>query len=241
LYIYCTLYTPFVSRAPEQLVWQHPEPPGRRGALTRATVVAAAIDLADTRGVDALTMRNVADALGVSTPMSLYRYVLNKDGLVDLMLDTVSAEVDVPPGPTGYWRGDVRGVALSLWRMIGRHRWYAELVDSRPPFGPHTMRRAAFLLSVLDGAGLTPAMAYASLVDNYVTATAMSVSRELTMLDRFGIRSTEDLSSYADQLADDTLRPWLTDVPDLTSDARFELGLDCLLDGFAARRPQQSP
>ena len=199
--------------------------------------MAAAIDLADSAGVDALTMRNVADAVGVSTPMSLYRYVLNKDGLVDLMLDEASGEVEVPAEPSGYWRGDVRGVATSLWRMISRHRWYAELVDSRPPFGPRTMRRAAFLITALDGAGLTPAIAYTSLVDNYVTGTALSVNRELTMLDRFGIGSTEDLRTYADEMADDTLAPWLEDMPDLTADARFELGLDCLLDGFAARRP----
>jgi len=199
--------------------------------------VAAAIDLADSAGVDALTMRNVADAVGVSTPMSLYRYVLNKDGLVDLMLDEASGEVEVPAEPSGYWRGDVRGVATSLWRMISRHRWYAELVDSRPPFGPRTMRRAAFLITALDGAGLTPAIAYTSLVDNYVTGTALSVNRELTMLDRFGIGSTEDLRTYADEMADDTLAPRLEDMPDLTADARFELGLDCLLDGFAARRP----
>ncbi len=219
-----------------QLIWHHPEPPGRKNALTRAAVVRAAIEVADAGGVTALTMRTVADALGVSAPMSLYRYVLNKDGLVDLMLDEVSAEVSVPATPSGDWRADLRGLALSLWAMIGRHRWYAELVDGRPPFGPHTLRRAAFLLTVLDGAGLEPAVAYASLLDNYVTGTAMSVSRELVMLERFAIGSTEDLRSYASEMADDSLAAWLTDMPDLTADGRFELGLDCLLDGFDRRR-----
>ncbi|OXM59858.1 TetR/AcrR family transcriptional regulator [Amycolatopsis vastitatis] len=221
---------------PEPLIWHHPEPPGRKNALTRAAVVRTAIEVADAGGVAALTMRAVADALGVSTPMSLYRYVLNKDGLVDLMLDEVSAEVAVPSAPSGDWRGDLRGLATSLWAMIGRHGWYAELVDSRPPFGPRTMRRAAFLMTVLDGAGLTPAVAYASLLDNYVTGTAMSVSRELELLGRFGIGSTADLPSYAGEMADDSLAPWLHDMPDLTADSRFELGLDCLLDGFAQRR-----
>jgi AcrR family transcriptional regulator len=221
---------------PEGLIWHHPEPPGRKNALTRATVVRTAIEVADTGGVAALTMRAVADALGVSTPMSLYRYVLNKDGLVDLMLDEVAAEVEVPAGPSGDWRADLRGLATSLWAMIGRHRWYAEFVDSRPPFGPCTLRRAAFLMTVLDGARLEPAVAYASLLDNYVTGTAMSVSRELAMLGRFGIGSTEDLRSYAGEMADDSLAAWLPDLPDLSADSRFELGLDCLLDGFAQRR-----
>ena len=221
---------------PPPLIWHHPEPPGRKNALTRAAVVRTAIEVADAGGVAALTMRAVADALGVSTPMSLYRYVLNKDGLVDLMLDEVSAEVAVPSAPSGDWRADLRGLATSLWAMIGRHRWYAELVDSRPPFGPRTMRRAAFLLTVLDDAGLAPAVAYASLLDNYVTGTAMSVSREREMLGRFGIGSTADLPAYEGEMADDSLAPWLHDMPDLTADSRFELGLDCLLDGFARRR-----
>jgi len=223
----------------ERLVWHHPEPPGRKHALTRAEVVRAGVALADAEGVAGLTMRGVADALGVSTPMSLYRYVLNKDGLVDLMLDEVSAEVDVPEGPSGDWRGDLRGVASSLWRMIGRHRWYAELVDSRPPFGPRTMRRAAFMLSVLDGAGLTPAVTYVSLLDNYVTGTAMSVSREIAMLARFGIGTTRDLREYVGEMANDSLDAWVRDMPDITADQRFELGLDCLLDGIAARRSRE--
>lgn len=221
----------------ERLVWHFPEPPGRKHALTRAAVVRAATGLADASGVAALTMRAVADALGVSTPMSLYRYVLNKEGLVDLMLDEVSAEVEVPAEPSGNWRADLRGVATSLWLMIGRHRWYAELVDSRPPFGPRTMRRAVFLMTVLDEAGLTPAVAYASLLDNYVTGTAMSVSREIAMLERFGIGTTEDLRAHAGEMADDSLNSWLQDMPDLSADSRFELGLDCLLDGIAARQP----
>ncbi|MFC7388177.1 TetR/AcrR family transcriptional regulator [Sphaerisporangium rhizosphaerae] len=225
------------STSPERLIWHHPEPPGRKHALTRAEIVRTGIALADTEGVTGLTMRAVAGALGVSTPMSLYRYVLNKDGLVDLMLDEVSAEVDVPADPGDDWRGDLRGVASSLWRMIGRHRWYAELVDSRPPFGPTTMRRAAFMLAVLDNAGLTPAVTYVSLLDNYVTGTAMSVSREIAMLERFGIGTTQDLQAYAGEMANDSLDSWLQDMPLLTADARFELGLDCLLDGIAARRP----
>lgn len=220
----------------EQLVWHFPEPPGRKHALTRAEIVRTGIAVADAGGVAGLTMRAVADALGVSTPMSLYRYVLNKDGLVDLMLDEVSAEVGVPAEPGDDWHADLRGVATSLWQMIGRHRWYAEFVDSRPPFGPRTLRRAAFQLTVLDAAGLAPAVAYASLLDNYVTGTAMSVSREIEMLGRFGIGSTGDLQSYAGEMADDSLGSWLADMPELTADSRFELGLDCLLDGFAARR-----
>ncbi|HEY4457504.1 MAG TPA: TetR/AcrR family transcriptional regulator [Pseudonocardiaceae bacterium] len=219
------------SGEPEQLIWQWPEPPGRKHALTRADVVRAAIAIADADGVPGLTMRAVADALGGVTPMSLYRYVLNKDGLVDLMLDEVSTEVAVPDEPGEDWLADLRGVAASLWQMIGRHRWYAELVDSRPPFGPLTLRRSGFLLSVFGKAGLTPPVVFVSLLENYVTGAAMSVSREIEMLTRFNIRSVQDLQPYLDNAAVD-----FGEMPEFTGDDRFELGLDCLLAGMAAKR-----
>ena len=215
----------------EQLIWQWPEPPGRKHALTRADVVRAAIAIADAGGVPCLTMRAVADALGGVTPMSLYRYVMNKDGLVDLMLDEVSAEVDVPAEPGADWLADVRGIANNLWLMIGRHRWYAELVDSRPPLGPNTLRRSGFLLSVFDRAGLTPPVAYISLLENYVTGSAMSVSREVEMLTRFDIHSMRDLEPYLANLDVD-----FGELPEFTGDDRFELGLDCLLAGMATKR-----
>ncbi|HEX5404108.1 MAG TPA: TetR/AcrR family transcriptional regulator C-terminal domain-containing protein [Pseudonocardiaceae bacterium] len=227
--------------ATEPLIWHVPEPPGRRNALTRAEIVRTAITIADAAGVTGLTMRAVADALGSSTPMSLYRYVRNKDGLVDLMLDEVSAEVDVPAAPGGDWVADVRALAMSLWDMIGRHRWYAELVDTRPPFGPNTLARARFLLTVLDTAGLRPAVGYASLLDNYVTGNAMSVTRELAMFQRFDIHSVDDLVAYAGEMANDSLDSWVLDMPQLSSDGRFALGLDCLLDGFAARQARMEP
>jgi AcrR family transcriptional regulator len=204
--------------------------------LTRGEIVRAGIAIADADGATALTMRAVAEALGSATPMSLYRYVRNKDGLVDLMLDEVSAEVDVPAAPGGDWVADLRSVATSLWEMVGRHRWYAELVDSRPPFGPNTLQRARFLLTVLDAAGVQPAVVYASLLDNYVTGNAMSVTREQEMLKRFGIDTVDDLLAYTGEMANDSLDSWVLEMPQLTSDERFALGLDCLLDGFAARR-----
>ena len=71
---------------PTPPIWLLPEPPERRWGLGRAEIVRAAVALADAGGADALTMRAVATALGSSTPMSLYRYVHSKDGLVDLML-----------------------------------------------------------------------------------------------------------------------------------------------------------
>jgi AcrR family transcriptional regulator len=91
------------------LVWDLPEPAGRAGApaLSRERIVRAALEIADADGTAAVTMRRVAAALGSSTPMSLYRYVGGKDGILDLMLDAVYAEIDLPARPGGDWRADL--------------------------------------------------------------------------------------------------------------------------------------
>jgi AcrR family transcriptional regulator len=223
------------STTPEPLIWHHPEPPGRKNALTRRDIVRAAITVADAEGSHALTMRAVADEVGASTPMSLYRYVLSKDGLLDLMLDAVSGEVEIPDAPSGDWRADTRRVALGLWQMARRHPWFAELLHSRPPFGPHTIRRAEFLLTTLAGAGLSPAMNYVAMLEAYVTGTALTTASEVAMLQKFGVTTAEDLLAYTEQASSD-VSAWIAEIPETTLDERFELGLDCLLDGFAVRR-----
>ena len=66
--------------------------------------------------------------------MALYRYVSSKDGLIDLMLDHVIAEVGAPERPSRSWRADVRAIAARTWETVMRHGWYAQLVYSRPPW-----------------------------------------------------------------------------------------------------------
>jgi AcrR family transcriptional regulator len=81
-------------------------------------------------------MAAVARRLGSYSPMALYRYVSSKDGLIDLMLDHVIAEVELPPARGRAWRADIQGIASGTWEMVMRHGWYAQLVYSRPPLGP---------------------------------------------------------------------------------------------------------
>ena len=97
--------------------------------------------MADEGGPDALTMNAVARRLGPYTPMALYRYVASKDGLTDLMLDAAVAEVALPEQGSGDWRADLHELVMRTWEMVRRHRWYAQLVHTRPPAGPHMMRR----------------------------------------------------------------------------------------------------
>lgn len=211
-------------------IWSQPEPSPRR-ALGRPEIVAAAVAIAD-RG-EPVTMKAVAAELGDYTPMALYRYVANKDGLLDLMLDEVAGEVALPvPGPD--WRADLLAVARATRRMITRHPWFPRLFHTRPPAGPNVMRRLECTLAVLTGAGasLSAAMTYAALVDRHVLGTGMQEEVEGGPVDPALFATVRDLAAARDL---PLLTAWLSAPAGPGVDEQFELGLGFLLDGIAAR------
>ena len=109
-----------------------PEARPRRRARARPDrrrIVAAAIELADAEGLGALSMRRVADALGVGT-MSLYTYVPGKAELLDVMLDTVLAEAARPDGAGG-WRAGLERRARENWALYHRHPWMLQISPAR--------------------------------------------------------------------------------------------------------------
>ncbi|MER6388605.1 TetR/AcrR family transcriptional regulator C-terminal domain-containing protein [Streptomyces sp. NPDC001523] len=107
---------------------QQPEA-GRRAPLNRERVLRAAIALADDGGIESLSMRKLAQELGV-VPMALYKHVPNKEQLLDGMVDTVVAGIDLPASGSD-WKGVVRGRVLSARRVLLRHRWAAQVIESR--------------------------------------------------------------------------------------------------------------
>ena len=131
-------------------------------------------------GPAALTMKAVAARLGPYTAMALYRYVYNKDGLVDLMLDAATAEIPRPAQPGPDWRADLLGLAAQTRLMIKRHPWYATLIHTRPPVGPHMMQRLEFMLRVLtaQGASTAAAMTYAALIDRHIFGSGLQEAEE---------------------------------------------------------------
>jgi len=177
------------SGAAAPLIWVQPPPPPRQRSLGREEIVAAAIALADEAGPGALTMKAVAARLGPYTAMALYRYVYNKDGLVDLMLDAATAEVPVPAQPGPDWRADLLELATQTRQMIMRHPWYATLIHTRPPVGPHMMRRLEFMLRVLTarGASTAAAMTYAALIDRHIFGSGLQEAEEARMTQRHGL------------------------------------------------------
>ncbi|MFC8453301.1 TetR/AcrR family transcriptional regulator C-terminal domain-containing protein [Kitasatospora sp. NPDC057223] len=107
---------------------QQPEA-ARRVPLNRDRVLRAAVELADDTGIESLSMRRLAQELGV-VPMALYKHVANKEQLLDGMVDTVVAEIEPPAGGRD-WRSTVRRRILSARQVLLRHRWASRVLESR--------------------------------------------------------------------------------------------------------------
>ena len=103
--------------------------PRTRVRLSRERILRTAVELADREGVDAASMRKIAQELGV-VPMALYRHVANKDELLDGMVDVVVGEID-PPETGVHWKTAVRRRILSARRALLRHPWARQVMESR--------------------------------------------------------------------------------------------------------------
>jgi AcrR family transcriptional regulator len=136
-----------------QLLWRQPgdatSARGPRQTLTVTQIVETAIALAGSEGLDAVTMRRIAQELQVA-PMSLYTYVPGKAELLDLMLDTVYLEMP----RDGDWRARLTAIARDNRALYDRHPWIASVSTSRPPLGPGLMAKYEHELAALDGLGL---------------------------------------------------------------------------------------
>lgn len=146
------------------LLWRsaQPDAPGvrrgpRRGpqrALDVDAVVTAAIRLADSDGLAAVTMRAVAVEVGVST-MSVYTYVPGKAELLDLMVDTLYLAMPRPPWRRSGWRTRLTRVADANRALLLAHPWLTEVAAlSRPPLGPGVMAKYEHELAAFDDTGL---------------------------------------------------------------------------------------
>ena len=121
--------------------------------MNRERIVAAAVDIADAEGLEAISMRRVADALGFGV-MSLYNHVASKDDLLEEMVDAALAAVDPPVEAS--WRDDVTAVAVATKEALTAHGWATLLWPLTFP-GPERWRLAERLLRALQGGGLPDA------------------------------------------------------------------------------------
>src|SRR5919109_897695 len=138
------------------LLWRVDQPP-RRGperGLDLDTIVGTAIALADREGLEAVTMRRLAQELGVST-MSLYTYVPGKNELIDLMVDAAYQQMPRTDTTGKPWRQRLIAIADDNRALYLAHPWAATVSTLRPPLGPGLMAKYEHELAALDGLGLT--------------------------------------------------------------------------------------
>jgi AcrR family transcriptional regulator len=218
-------------------------------ALSRAEIVDAAIAVADAEGSDAVSMRRIAQVLRAGT-MSLYWHVANKEQLLDLMLDALIGEFDVPE-PSGDWREDLRTQARGERATLLRHPWVMDFLGARPPLGPNTLLHLDRQMAALDGLRLDvgAAMNILGTVQTYVMGSVLREIQEARVQhdqDESGITHEEwqpARTAWRNRLAADGrftrvvrfLDAGIDPDAEETRGDRFEFGLDCVIDGIAAK------
>jgi AcrR family transcriptional regulator len=215
-----------------------PEPATEpRARLSRERVLEAAIALAAREGIEALTMRKLADELGAGA-MSLYYYVPNKEELLDGMVDVVFSEIE-PPSTGGDWKAAMRKRALSTREALARHRWAIGLMEGRTNHGTANLRLHDAVLGCLRAAGFSVEMtvhAY-SVLDAYIYGFALQESdMSSETADDFAAEAQRQMHEYQDALAD---FPHLVEVvgghvakSGYDYATEFLFGLDLILDGL---------
>ncbi|MFB9200455.1 TetR/AcrR family transcriptional regulator C-terminal domain-containing protein [Nonomuraea spiralis] len=222
------------------LVWSREPYAPKRHALSVEAIVRAALAVADAEGLDAVSMRRVAGEVKSGTT-SLYRYLANRDELLDLMVDAVWGEG--APGPlTGDWRADLAQVARDQRASVLRHPWLAALMSSRPALGPNSLRRVEHALSAARSltADITRATAVIGVIGDYVLGAVAKELAEGEARRRTGLSEEEwrdSISPYIREVMASGAYPQfnrrVAEADDLSFGDQFEFGLSCLLRGFA--------
>lgn len=212
-----------------------------RQPLSRERVLETAVAFADRHGLEALSMRKLADELGVAA-MTLYYYVPNKDRLIDGMIDIVFGEIE-PPSLELDWKTAMRRRAVSTRAALNRHRWAVGQMEGRTDHGPANLRLHDSVLGCLRAAGFS------------IEATVHAYSVQDAYIYGFALQETDMSSETADDFAAEAQRQMvayqdvLADYPNLVEvvggyiakagydyATEFLFGLDLILDSLETLR-----
>lgn len=207
----------------------------RRPPLSRDAVIAGAVALADRIGTHPLTIRRLAEHLGVK-PMAIYHHVANKDEILDGMVDAVFAEIALPPDGVD-WPEGMRIRARSAREVLARHPWAAHMMDSRQNAGPATLAHHDAVLRCLRGGLSLPMAAHAfALIDAFLFGFAIQEAA-------LPFETPEQVEQVATAMLETFPRDAYPHLAELTLDhvlrpgysfsAEFEFGLEIILDGLA--------
>ncbi len=205
-----------------------------REPLSSKRVLQAAVALADEAGLEAFSMRGLAQELGV-VPMALYKHVANKEQLLDGMVDIVFGEIELPSGELD-WRSAMRRRAISTREALRRHSWAIGMMESRHP-GPANLRNHNAVMGCLRKAGFSFRMAIhaSSVQDAYIYGFALQ--------ERDTGFKTPDSAGEAARRRAETIGaledyPYLVEIAAKLPESGYEdavefaWGLDLILDGL---------
>jgi len=223
-----------------------------RAPLSKTRVLEAAMNLADRSGIETLTMRNLAQELGVEA-MSLYYHVANKEALLDGLVDSLLTEIEQERGDfevvmdQGGWLPTMRSLILTARTVMLRHPWAPRVIESRTTMTPTLLRYFNALLGIMIEGGFSNDLGHHAM--HALGSRALGFNQEL-----FEPDNTEQGDEAAEAMMAD-LAPQLPylmgmlaevvhDDPDTTlgwcdDQTEFEFGLDLLLTGLEARRADQ--
>jgi AcrR family transcriptional regulator len=224
------------------------QPNAPRPQLNRELIVETALRLLDADGLDGVSMRRVADELGTG-PASLYAHVANKDELLDLLLDRVTAEVQVPDPDPDHWQDQLRQVARSMRDVFRAHRDIAAITLANIPTSLNALRIADRIFAIMLAGGVPPRVAGWALdrLSLYIGADAYEDSlydkrRRSTGLteEEYMAKYVADVRSFYEQLPPDEFPHLSAHLGDLMSgdgDERFEFGIDMLIRSLSTYEP----
>ncbi len=219
-----------------------------RTPLTRDAIVEAALKVLDRDGMDALSMRRVAAALGTG-PASLYWHVRNKEELLQLLFERLTAELPLPPPAPQRWREQLGDLGRALREQAHQHRDFARLSLGRVPSGPAFARTAEWLFDLLTPLGLPDQ------VIGLIGDTASLFVAAFAFEESLGVPSPTGEPLEAQAIAE-MYRGYLESLPakrfphlvrsaralfEYGNDERFEFGIDLLLRGLSTYLPALAP
>ena len=227
-------------------VWMRPPTRARGGqpTLSRAQIVRAAIELLDTEGPAGLSMRRLGTKLG-SGATSIYWHVANKDELLELAVDEVMGEVQVPDVGDTSWRVGASVLASGMRGMLLRHPWVIGQLGIKPTIGPNAMRMGDRAVALLTAAGFTgmELSHVTSLLNAHAIGSAATQSAMAATVKRSGAPITElieKLEPYLEELGPQhpNYDRWRRENsfsgldPERFWEDSFTFGLERLLDGL---------
>lgn len=213
-----------------------PKPSGQpREPLTRERVLRTAVGLADAGGLDSLSMRRLAQEMGVEA-MSLYHHLRNKDDLLDGIVELVTDEFELPV-PGGDWKAEIRRTAVSAYDTLLRHPWAAALSLSVKSVSPARLRYMDAILGTFREAGFSAGMtdhAYHAIESHVMGFTLWEVGMNLGTAEDLRHFAAQFLATFpADEYPhmaehiEQHMKPRAAGDPN-----EFEFGLGLILDGL---------